>query len=47
MVSVWIRRALGCAHADRVAADKAAMLALPPVPPITGSRFSAWLARDH
>jgi transposase len=41
------RRALGCAPADRVAADKAAMLALPPVPPATGWRFSARLARDH
>jgi transposase len=41
------RRALGCAPADRVAADKAAMLALPPVPPATGWRFSVRLARDH
>jgi transposase len=41
------RRALGCAPADRIAADKAAMLALPPVPPATGWRFSARLARDH
>lgn len=41
------RRALGCAPADRIAADKAAMLGLPPVPPATGWRFSARLARDH
>ena len=41
------RRALGCAPADRIAADKAAMLALPPVAPATGWRVSARLARDH
>jgi len=41
------RRALGCAPAERVAADRAAMLALPPVPPATGWRFSVRLARDH
>jgi transposase len=41
------RRALGCAPADRITADKAAMVALPPVPPATGWRFSARLARDH
>jgi transposase len=41
------RRALGCAPADRITADKAAMLALPPVPPATGWRFAARLARDH
>jgi transposase len=41
------RRALGCSAADRVAADKAAMLALPPVAPATGWRSSARLARDH
>ncbi len=41
------RRALGCAPADRIAADKAAMLTLPPVAPATGWRFSARLARDH
>jgi transposase len=47
MVNQRTRRALGCAPADRIAADKAAMLALPPVPPVTGWRFSARLARDH
>ena len=41
------RRALGCAPADRITADRAAMTALPPVPPATGWRFSARLARDH
>jgi transposase len=41
------RRALGCAPAERIAADKAAMLALPPVAPATGWRFAARLARDH
>ena len=41
------RRALGCAPADRIAADKAAMLALPPVPPVTGWRLWTRLARDH
>ena len=41
------KRVLGCAPADRIGADKAAMLALPPVPPVTGWRQSARLARDH
>jgi transposase len=41
------KRVLGCAPAERIAADKAAMLALPPVPPVTGWRSSARLARDH
>jgi transposase len=47
VVNTRPRRALGCAPADRITADKAAMLALPPVPPATGWRFSARLARDH
>jgi transposase len=42
-----IRRVLGCAPCDRIAADKAAMLPTPPVPPATGWRFSLRLARDH
>lgn len=40
------RRALGCAPVERVAADKAAMLALPPVAPATGWRVSLRLPRD-
>jgi transposase len=41
------KRVLGCAPAERITADKAAMLSLPPVPPATGWRFSARLARDY
>ena len=41
------RRALGCAPSARIAADRAAMLALPPVAPVTGWRGSTRLARDH
>jgi transposase len=41
------RRVLGCAPTDRIVADKAAMLALPPVAPATGWRASTRLARDH
>lgn len=41
------RRAMGCAPADRIAADKAAMLALPPVAPATGWRASLRLPRDY
>lgn len=41
------RRALGCAPTDRIGADRAAMLALPPVAPVTGWRFTTRLARDH
>jgi transposase len=41
------RRALGCAPADRIAADKAAMLPLPPVAPATGWRVSLRLPRDY
>jgi len=41
------RRAMGCAPADRLAADKAAMLALPPVAPATGWRASLRLPRDY
>ena len=40
------RRALGCAPVDRVAADTAAMLPLPPVAPATGWRLSGRLPRD-
>jgi transposase len=41
------RRVLGCAPTDRIVADRAAMLALPPVAPATGWRASTRLARDH
>ncbi|HEV8566701.1 MAG TPA: IS21 family transposase [Actinoplanes sp.] len=41
------RRAMGCAPADRIAADRAAMLALPPVAPVTGWRASLRLPRDY
>jgi transposase len=41
------RRAMGCAPAERLAADKAAMLPLPPVAPATGWRASLRLPRDY
>lgn len=41
------KRSLGCAPAERVAADKAAMLALPPVAPAVGWRASTRLPRDY
>lgn len=41
------KRSLGCAPADRVGADRAAMLTLPPVPPVTGWEHTGRLARDH
>jgi transposase len=41
------RRALGCAPTDRVEADRAAMLGLPPVAPATGWRQTLRLPRDH
>jgi transposase len=41
------RRALGCAPADRADADRAGMLALPPVAPTTGWRQALRLPRDH
>jgi transposase len=47
VVNTRPRRALGCSPAERITADKAAMLALPPVAPATGWRASARLARDH
>jgi transposase len=40
------RRALGCAPVERVAADTAAMLPLPPLTPATGWRWSGRLPRD-
>jgi transposase len=47
LVNRRTRRALGCAPVDRIVADRAAMLALPPVPPATGWRTGTRLARDH
>jgi transposase len=41
------RRALGCSPAERITADKQAMLTLPPVAPETGWRAWTRLARDH
>ncbi|HJU01196.1 MAG TPA: IS21 family transposase [Actinomycetes bacterium] len=41
------RRVLGCAPADRIGADRAGMLPLPPVAPVTGWRSSLRLPRDH
>jgi transposase len=41
------RRALGCAPIERIEADRAAMLPLPPVAPVTGWRQGLRLARDH
>lgn len=46
-VNTRTRRALGCAPSDRIAADRQAMLTLPPVAPATGWRTSTRLARDH
>ena len=40
-------RTLGCRPVDRVDADRAAMLGLPPVAPVTGWRWSTRLPRDH
>jgi transposase len=47
LVNTRPRRALGCSPAERIGADKQAMLSLPPVAPVTGWRASARLARDH
>jgi transposase len=47
LVNTRTRRALGCAPTDRIGADRAAMLSLPPVAPATGWRSSTRLARDH
>jgi transposase len=42
-----LMRVLGCAPADRIAADRAAMIPLPPVAPVTGWHRTARLPRDH
>jgi transposase len=47
LVNARTRRALGCAPTQRITADRAAMLALPPVDPVTGWRHSLRLPRDH
>jgi transposase len=47
VVNARRRRALGCAPTERIAADRAAMLTLPPVAPATGWRASTRLTRDH
>jgi len=47
MVNTRRRRALGCAPTERIEADRAGMLALPPVPPVTGWRAGLRLPRDH
>ena len=41
------RRVLGCAPAERIAADRTAMLPLPPVSPLTGWHSALRLPRDH
>ncbi len=46
MVNQRRRRVLGCAPVERVAAEKAAMLSLPPVAPATGWRILGRLPRD-
>jgi transposase len=40
-------RALGCRPVDRIDADRAAMIPLPPVFPIVGWRSATRLPRDH
>jgi transposase len=40
-------RILVCRPADRIDADRAAMVALPPVAPVVGWRLSTRLSRDH
>ena len=47
LVNGRVRRALGCAPTDRIVADRAARLMLPPVAPVTGWRVSTRLSRDH
>jgi transposase len=42
-----VHRVLGCRPLDRIDADKAAMLALPPVPPAIGWQHMLRLPRDH
>lgn len=46
-VNTRFRRHLECAPADRIAADRAAMIPLPPLAPVTGWRRTTRLPRDH
>lgn len=47
LVNTRTRRALGCAPTDRIYADRAAMLSLPPVAPAVGWSSSLRLPRDY
>jgi transposase len=47
VVNTRPRQASGCAPADRIAADRAGMLTLPPVAPASGWRASILLPHDH
>jgi transposase len=47
VVNARWRRHLECAPADRIGADRAAMIPLPPVAPATGWHRTARLPRDH
>src|SRR3954471_6553527 len=40
-------RTIGCRPSQRIHADQQAMLALPPVDPVTGWRMAVRLPRDH
>jgi transposase len=42
-----VHRRIGCRPADRIEADRAAMLSFPPVPPATGWSYRTRLPRDH
>jgi hypothetical protein len=42
-----VHRTIGCRPIDRLEADRAAMLTLPPVAPTTGWSFRSRLPRDH
>lgn len=47
VVNTRPRRVLGCAPTDRITADRAGMLTLPPVAAASGWRSSTRLPRDH
>ena len=47
IVNTRWRRHLECAPSDRIAADRAAMIPLPPVPPVTGWHRTVRLPRDY